>query len=124
MNLSEEKLQSLLDQHLRKALSDDEEKRLSSGRIDPYDLDDELEALTYIKTDFREELALNDYQGVIPHVDDFLKEHRVKLDKKSKDYTKLCRELLKVNIKILDVVEKRSVGDYSDEFSSSTDLAQ
>ena len=60
MNLSEEKLQSLLDQHLRKALNDDEEKRLSSGRIDPYDLDDELEALSYIKTEFREELALNE----------------------------------------------------------------
>ena len=33
---------------------------------------------------------------------------------------KLCRELLKVNIRILDNVEKRTVGDYSDQFSNST----
>jgi hypothetical protein len=43
MKLSEEKLQSLLDQYLRKALNDDEERRISSGRIDRDDLDDELD---------------------------------------------------------------------------------
>jgi hypothetical protein len=42
------------------------------------------------------------------------------LNKKSKNYKKLCRELLKVNIRILDNVEKRTVGDYSDQFSNST----
>jgi hypothetical protein len=33
MDLSKIQIQSLLDQHLRKALSDDEERRLSAGRI-------------------------------------------------------------------------------------------
>lgn len=42
------------------------------------------------------------------------------LNKKSKNYKKLCRELLKVNIRILDNVEKRAVGDYLDQFSNST----
>ncbi len=113
MNLSETQIQSLLDQHLRKALSDDEKRRISGGRIDPDNLDDELEALSFIKSDFREGLALNDYEGIIPHVDDLLKENKVTLDKKSDNYKKFCRELLKVSIKILDVVEKRSIGDYS-----------
>ncbi len=120
MNLSEEQIQTLLDQHLRKALNDDEERRVSADCIDRNDLDDELETISFIKSDLREELSLNDYQGITPHVDDFLKDNKVKLDKKSKSYTKLCRELLKVNIKILDTVEKRTVGDYSDEFSIST----
>jgi len=120
VKLSEAQIQSLLDQHLRQSLNEDEERRLSVGRIDPDDLDDELEARSFIKSDLKEELALNDYEGISSHVDDLLKELKVKPDKKSKNYKKLCRELLKVNIRILDITEKRAVGDYSDQFSSST----
>ena len=120
MKLSETQIQSLLDQHLRQSLNEDEERHLSVGPINPDDLDDELEAISYIKSDFKEALALNDYEGISSHVDDLLKELKVKPDKKSKNYKKLCRELLKVNIRILDITEKRTVGDYSDQFSNST----
>ena len=127
MNLSEAQIQSLLDQHLRQSLNDDEERRISANRIDRDDLDDELETIIFIKSDLKEELAVNDYEGISSHVDDLLKELNVKPDKKSENYKKLCRELLKVNIKILDTVEKRTVGDYSrdanrtlDDFPSST----
>jgi integrase len=127
MKLSEVQIQSLLDQHLRQSLNDDDERRVSANRIDPDDLDDELETISFIKSDLKEELAVNDYEGISSHVDDLLKELNVKPDKKSENYKKLCRELLKVNIKILDTVEKRTVGDYSsdanhtlDDFPSST----
>ena len=120
MKLSEAQIQSLLDQHLRQSLNEDEERHLSVGPINSDDLDDELEAISYIKSDFKEALALNDYEGISSHVDDLLKELKVKPDKKSKNYKKLCRELLKVNIRILDITEKRTVGDYSDQFSNST----
>ena len=120
VELSETQIQSLLDQHLRQSLNEDEERHLSVGPINPDDLDDELEAISYIKSDFKEALALNDYEGISSHVDDLLKELKVKPDKKSKNYKKLCRELLKVNIRILDITEKRTVGDYSDQFSTST----
>ena len=120
VKLSETQIQSLLDQHLRQSLNEDEERHLSVGPINPDDLDDELEAISYIKSDFKEALALNDYEGISSHVDDLLKELKVKPDKKSKNYKKLCRELLKVNIRILDITEKRTVGDYSDQFSNST----
>ena len=120
MKLSEAQIQSLLDQHLRQSLNEDEERRLSVGRIDSDDLDDELKTISFIKSDLKEELALNDYEGISSHVDDLLKELKVKPDKKSKNYKKLCRELLKVNIRILDITEKRAVGDYSDQFSTST----
>ena len=120
VKLSETQIQSLLDQHLRQSLNEDEERHLSVGPINPDDLDDELEAISYIKSNFKEALALNDYEGISSHVDDLLKELKVKPDKKSKNYKKLCRELLKVNIRILDITEKRTVGDYSDQFSNST----
>jgi len=120
IKLSETQIQSLLDQHLRQSLNDDEERRLSANRIDRDDLDDELETISFIKSDLKEELALNDYEGISSHVDDLLKELNVTPDKKSENYKKLCRELLKVNIRILDTVEKRTVGDYSDQFSNST----
>ena len=120
VKLSETQIQSLLDQHLRQSLNEDEERHLSAGPINPDDLDDELEAISYIKSDFKEALALNDYEGISSHVDDLLKELKVKPDKKSKNYKKLCRELLKVNIRILDITEKRTVGDHSDQFSTST----
>ena len=71
MKLSEPQIQSLLDQHLRQSLNED----------------------------------------------DLLKELKVTPDNKSKNYKKLCRELLKVNIRVLDITKKRAVGDYSDQFS-------
>ena len=119
MRLSETQIQSLLDQHLRQSLNEDEERHLSVGPINPDDLDDELEAISYIKSDFKEALTLNDYEEISSHVDDLLKELKVKPDKKSKNYKKLCRELLKVNIRILDITEKRTVGDYSSSDSSA-----
>ena len=109
MKLSETQIQSLLDQHLRQSLNDDEERRVSANRIDPDDLDDELETITFIKSDLREELAVNDYEGISSHVDDLLKELNIKPDKKSENYKKLCRELLKVNIRILDILLKREL---------------
>jgi hypothetical protein len=75
---------------------------VSANRIDPDDLDDELDTISFIKSDLKEELALNDYEGISSHIDDLLKELNVKLDKNSENYKKFCRELLKVNIKILD----------------------
>jgi len=83
MKLSETQIQSLLDQHLRQSLNDDEERHLSVGPINPDDLDDELKTISFIKSYLKEELALNNYEGISFHVDDFLKEHKVKLDKKS-----------------------------------------
>ena len=74
MKLSEAQIQSLLDQYLRKALIDDEERRLSASRIDPDELDDELEVISFIQSDLREELALNDYQSIGSSVDDLLGE--------------------------------------------------
>ena len=47
MKLSETQIQSLLDQHLRQSLNDDEERRLSANRIDRDDLDDELETYKF-----------------------------------------------------------------------------
>jgi hypothetical protein len=65
MKLSEVQIQSLLDQHLRQSLDDDEERRVSADRIDRDDLDDELETISFIKSDIKEELSLKDYQGMI-----------------------------------------------------------
>ena len=61
MKLSETQIQSLLDQHLRQSLNDDEERRLLANHIDRDDLDDELKTISFIKSDLKEELALNDY---------------------------------------------------------------
>ena len=72
MKLSEAQIQSLLDQHLRQSLNDDEERRVSADRIDRDDLDDELETISFIKSDLREELAVNDYEGISSHVADLL----------------------------------------------------
>ncbi len=51
MNLSTDKLQSLLDQHLRKALDDDEDRRLLSGPTNSDDVSEELETISYVKSE-------------------------------------------------------------------------
>ena len=52
MNLSTDKLQSLLDQHLRKALDDDEDRRLLSGPTNSDDLSEEFETISYVKSEW------------------------------------------------------------------------
>ncbi len=52
MNLSTDKLQSLLDQHLRKVLDDDEDRRLLSGPTNSDDLSEELETISYVKSEW------------------------------------------------------------------------
>ena len=52
MNLSTDKLQSLLDQHLRKALDDDEDRRLLSGPTNSDDVSEELETISYVKSEW------------------------------------------------------------------------
>jgi len=52
MKLSTDKLQSLLDQHLRKVLDDDEDRRLLSGPTNSDDLSEELETISYVKSEW------------------------------------------------------------------------
>ena len=118
MNLSAQQLQSILNQYLLKVLEDDEDKRVVAEYLNPDDIDEELEAIDYLKSDLREELACADYDGISTYAETLLKEHEIKPDKDSKVYKKLCRELLKVHLQVLDIAKKRTVGDYSDEVIS------
>ena len=118
MNLSAQQLQDILKQYLLKVLEDDEDKRIENEYLTPDDIDEELEAIDYLKSDVREELACADYDGIQTYADTLLKEHEITPDKDSKIYKKLCREILKVHQRVLNIAEKRTIGDYSDEVIS------
>jgi integrase len=117
MDLTKEQIDRLLKKHLREVLDESERDRVMSSRpLSAADLYDHLEVLSLIASQTREELARNEYSRIGRYVDDLLAENGVEgVDRKSETYKTLCRELLKVHVKALEVEEKRAVGDYSGE---------
>jgi integrase len=112
--LNQDEIRKLLRGYLNRVLKEDEECRvLEIGPKDRDELEEHLEFLSLSESELREALALNDYKNISRYVDDLLKENGVEVDRDSDSHKKLCREMIKTQIKVLEVVQKRSVGDYS-----------
>lgn len=117
--LTEAKIQELAGKWLREALADGEERRAFAHKpMTPDELDGQLEALSSLYTDAREDLALNDYRGIQSTADDVLKAEGITVNRDALEYRSLCRELLKARVKGLEIEERRSVGDYPGEVSA------
>lgn len=114
--LSQSEIQALMNKYLKEILEESEDERVRTSKPMNLDkLDDHLEALSHLYTDAREDLALNDYRRISRYVDDFINENSLKVEKDEKAYRILCREMLKVHVKALEVEKNHSVGDYSDD---------
>jgi len=112
--LNQDEIRKLLRGYLIKVLKEDEEYRvLEIGPKDRDELEKQLEFLSISESELREALALNDYKDISRYVDDLLEENGINVDRDSDSYRKLCREMIKTQIKILEVTQRRSVGDYS-----------
>ncbi len=107
----------LLEQCLKKWLTEAEEIRAMRSRpLTDEELEDELDALSYLETDAREELARCDYSRISRYVDELLIEHGIDSVKKdSEAYRMLCRDLLRTHARFLKIEQRRTVGDYETE---------
>jgi integrase len=109
----------LLQKCLQKWLAEAEEDRAMRSRpLTEDELEDTLEALSFLETDARETLALCDYSRISRYVDELLIEHEISgVTKDSPTYRTLCRELLRTHIRYMETEQRRAVGDYRTELS-------
>lgn len=113
--LSIPQIQRLILLFVRQALNDHESYRLDSKPLTPEKLEDQINALDYVYSDIREDLALCRHHKASNMVDRLLSEHGIDLQKDSESYKRLCRELMIAQVQILETERKRILGDYSDK---------
>jgi len=111
--LTKAEIDKLIKEHLRAALHEAEQERISGPTLTEGQLEDRLEALEFLSSDDQADLALRDYKRVSRYVDDLLQEKGLDIDRKSDTYRTLCRELLKARILGFQIDQKRAAGDYN-----------
>ncbi|MRR21230.1 hypothetical protein EG827_13715 [bacterium] len=116
--MTKDQIKNLVDQFFTQTLEELEESRAQGVRSVCPRNEDELDAyfdgLSFGTSDLREALAYNDLKKVHHLVDALLEEKSLSLDKNSTEYAALCRETMKRAIRINEIEQRRTVGDYSD----------
>jgi integrase len=112
--LSPDQIHKLVLTFVRQALNDHESYRLESKPLTPDKLNEQVNALEYVYTDIKEDLALCKHHKSSNMVDRLLSDNNIKLDPDSESYKRLCRELMIAQVQILEAERKRILGDYSE----------
>lgn len=114
-DLTPELIQELVAGWVRETLKEEEDTRINPVKPVTEDyLDDRYEAFDYVQTLHKEDLGLSRHAESMAHrVDILLQENGIIIDKASDPYLKLCREMLKASIKVLEVEKQRTFADYS-----------
>lgn len=119
--MTKEEIDRLLQDYLQECLEESEQLKVTALRpMTPEQLESQLEAFSFLESEFREQLALNDYRTISSYADELLSEKNINsVVKESEIYRYLCRELIKIFIKIHEIEQKRLVGNYEDAFTLS-----
>jgi hypothetical protein len=113
--LTKEEIDHVVKTYFRKALDEDETDRiLRPHPMKEAELVDHLDALSFLETDTRQELALSDYSRISRYASDLLEDNKITNGVDFGTFRTLCRELLKINIRyLLEIQQKRAVENYS-----------
>jgi integrase len=68
--------------------------------------------------DAKKDLAANNTAAIEPHVDSFLAEKDMAIEKNGLDYKRLCREFLKAQVTYWEIGLERYKGNYKNEYDS------
>ncbi len=114
--LAEAEIRAIIRGYVAECLEGDERARVERKRpLSPWESDVQLTTAGFVQSDIKESLACCDYRSFRERVDDLLKDNGLELDPQSYSFKKLCREMAKADVEVLDIVQKREVGDYSDD---------
>ena len=104
----------LLQKYIEKWLNEEEERRALRPRpLTEEELEREMDIFSDLETQAREDLALSDYRRISRSVDEILAENGIHgIEKDSEKYRKLCRDLLKTDVRYYEIEQRRAVGDY------------
>lgn len=120
MKLSDNQIQEIIHNYLKSYIAENEERMYSDEPL-PFAIDTQsfhqyTETLDETKQDIVEYLGIRDYRTVESIVDDLFKENGVEnIDKSSVSYQKLCRGILRAQLKGIDIEKKQMLGNYEDE---------
>ncbi|WP_139163785.1 site-specific integrase [Desulfoluna spongiiphila] len=115
--LTDTQIADIIRNHIKQTLEADEHQRIMMAPAD-YDEGyhrDHTKTLGMVQEITKGHLAVNDRTWVEKSVDGLLNDSGVTIDKSSMEYRKLCREYLKADTHIWEVIQKRHQGDYSDD---------
>ncbi len=76
---------------------------------------DELSLNSSFLYETKEQLSKSDYHDVSEAVEWLLTDNDLDVNRESESFKRLCREMLKVEVKILDIAKHRDLGDYEYE---------
>lgn len=113
--------EDLLQKYLEKWLNEEEERRALRPRpLTEEELERELDIYSDLEVQAREDLALSDYRRISRSVDEILTENGIHgIEKDSEKYRKLCRDLLKTDVRYYEIEQKRAIGDYQSTVEQS-----
>jgi hypothetical protein len=89
--LSDIKIQKIINAYVKKALSDDGEARLTGKLLTLDKLNDQIGVNELVQTDLREALALRDMRRVQKFIDELIEEQGIEINKDSTTYLKVYR---------------------------------
>ena len=111
-------ISEIIAQFIEESLEEFEEEILDRKRtLTPKQLDDKAHGYSYVHSLKKEALATGDYKEAYHNADLLLDVQRIDVHKNSEDYRRLCREILKAQVKVLEQMEKRVYGNYDDEWT-------
>ena len=114
--LSDEKIQELVQQYLKGYIEGLESRYQDVPPFaDSGDFHSYVKSLDYIREDIIEYLGIGDYSTVEENVADLLERNGIEgIEKGSAAYTKLCRGVLRAQLKGIELEKKHMSGDFSE----------
>lgn len=113
MQLSEEQILDMIKRYIHKALEEELDLIDTKEPLDEGEYRQELETLELLAGNVKKALAHRDYKRAENFVDGLIEEDGIELQKDSQVYRRLCREMLKAQIKGLEISIQMRRGDYS-----------
>lgn len=113
--LSQTEIQKLVRQRFEQALEEDEAMRANRKPLSEEELMDELNLNSSFLSETKEQLAKSDYHDVSEPVEWLLADNDLDVNRGSASFKRLCREMLKAEVKLLEIAKHRDLGDYEYE---------
>ena len=114
-NLTEVQIQTIVNNHIREKLQTVEDNRVKNEVTPAPELIQQEEFLKGSMSDAQMDLQQSQYGTVSYTVNNLLKKENIHLRHDDFEYKKMCRELLKAEIKYYEVELNRLGGEYSDD---------
>ena len=116
--LTPDQINNLIKKYFKKCLDDDEDWRVNRKPLNDIELESRLNAKALLKYEFQEDLTKSNYHSVSFAVEGLLADNGLAVNRESESFKKLCREMLKVNIKLSEVAIQSELDNYDSDFTS------